>query len=418
MHKPRCRRAAIAAAWLFAMAGAPVALAQTPTLLLSGYGTAGLVRSDNDQADYLVDPFRPDGPGHSHRWAYAPDTRVGAQASATFSPRISGVVQVISQQRYDNTWTPTVEWANLRFRVTDDFSVRAGRVVLPIFMLTDSRRVGYANPWVRPPVEVYGLVPVTTNDGVDANLRLPVGSAALALQLTAGRADTRFPKYSDFDPGTTEARRILAGNAVLELGSLTLRANYGRANLSIHALDSFFDVYRLLGPAGERIIDRYGLVDRGIDFMGVGAMYDASRWFAMSEWSNFDTHSMLGERRAWYASAGVRLGKFTPYATIAHVRSVQKGPEPGVDPATLPPELAPVAAELNNLLNAQLMANLGQRTISVGVRWDFARNAALKLQFDRVDLAPGGQGVFGNLQPGFHPGGRAGIYSAAVDFVF
>jgi hypothetical protein len=52
------------------------------------------------------------------------------------------------------------------------------------------------------------------------------------------------------------------------------------------------------------------------------------------------------------------------------------------------------------------------------VRWDFNKTAALKLQYDRVDIDAGSIGTFGNVQPGFQPGGRVGITSATVDFVF
>ena len=34
-------------------------------------------------------------------------------------------------------------------------------------MLSDSLLVNYANVWVRPPVEVYSLVPVNELDGID-----------------------------------------------------------------------------------------------------------------------------------------------------------------------------------------------------------------------------------------------------------
>ena len=89
------------------------------------------------------------------------DSRVGAQLNARFSPQVSAIVQVTSEQRYDGTYRPEVEWANIKYDVTPDFSIRAGRTVLPSFMVSDYRKVGYATPWVRPPVEVYSLMPLT-----------------------------------------------------------------------------------------------------------------------------------------------------------------------------------------------------------------------------------------------------------------
>ena len=67
----------------------------------SGYGTVGIAHSSNGEADYLVDEFKPNGPGHTHEWSADVDTRLGLQGLAQFTPQLSAVVQVITQQRYD-----------------------------------------------------------------------------------------------------------------------------------------------------------------------------------------------------------------------------------------------------------------------------------------------------------------------------
>lgn len=405
---------------LFALglACAPAAMAQAPTWSFSGYGTLGVAHSDNDRADYLVDAFKPSGPGYTREWNPEVDSRIAGQVTATFAPRITGVVQVIVQQRHDESWEPTVEWANVKWQVTDDLSVRAGRVVLPVFMVTDTRRVGYANPWVRPPVEVYSMVPVTYSDGLDASWRLPMGGGTTTFQGTVGRSDSKFPNSSGFDAGKAEARDLWALNATYERGPFTARVNYGEAKLTISAFEPFFEGFRQFGPAGEAIAARYSVNGRKVDFLGLGANYDPGSWFAMAEWAHFDTHSVVGEREAWYVSAGMRFGKWTPYATYASLDAKSTRSDPGLPLTGLPPQVLPVAAGLNALLNQQLALAPIQETVSVGVRWDFWRNAALKLQYDHVNLGAGSVGTFGRVQPGFEPGGRVGIFSAAVDFVF
>ena len=400
-----------------ALPGAAAAL-DAPTFMFSGYGTLGVAHSDNGEADYLVDAFKPNGPGHTRDWSWDTDSRLGGQVTATFGAGFSAVVQVLVQQRYDDTYKPIVEWANLKYEITPDLSVRAGRVVLPIFMVTDSRRVGYANPWVRPPVEVYSMVPVTNNDGVDASWRLRAGDALATIQVTAGRSDSRFPSASGFEAGKAEARRLVAANATIESGPFTGRVTGGEARLTIRALRPFFDAFRSLGPAGQAIADRYDVDDRKVTFLGLGASVDPGAWFAMAEWTLFDTRSVVGKKNAWYVSAGPRLGKVTPYATYARV--VSKGPtsDPGFPLQGLPPPLQPQVAALNAALNMSLGSAPEQSTASLGVRWDFLRNAALKAQYDHVRMDDGSRGTFGNIQPGFRPGGRARIFSLAVDFVF
>jgi hypothetical protein len=389
-----------------------------PVMSFSGYGTVGVVHSDENRADYLVDAFKPNGPSRTHGWSGDVDSRIGGQVTATFSPRLSAVVQVIAQQRYNDTYYPTVEWANVKYQITPDLSIRGGRVVLPVFMVTDTRRVGYANPWVRPPVEVYSMVPLSNNDGVDAAYRMLLGPVSNTLQVTAGRSDSRFPDSIEFGSGTAKVRELLAVNDTFEMGFLTGRASYGSARLTIPEFAPLFDAFRQFGPQGAAIANRYGIDNRRVTFVGWGVSYDPGTWFLMGEWARFDTRSVVGAKKAWYVSGGYRFGKFTPYATYARIKADSNTSDPGLTLTGLPAQLAGFAAQINGILNTQLNSPPRQNTVSAGVRWDFVRNASLKLQYDRVSMDAGSFGTFGNRDPGLRPGGRAGIFSAAVDFVF
>jgi hypothetical protein len=49
-------------------------------------------------------------------------------------------------------------------------------------MNSDFREVGYANTWVRPPIEVYGQEPLDSVDGMDVLYRTVLGPVDLAAQ--------------------------------------------------------------------------------------------------------------------------------------------------------------------------------------------------------------------------------------------
>ncbi|XVN16126.1 hypothetical protein QZH46_10155 [Pseudomonas corrugata] len=122
-----------------------------PTFSVSSFGTVGMVHSSEKKADFTSSIYKPNGTGHSRSWSADVDSLIGAQVTARFTPELSAVVQVISEQRYDNSYRPYVEWANFKYQVTPDFSLRIGRTVQPAFLFSDSRKVGYTLPWVRPP---------------------------------------------------------------------------------------------------------------------------------------------------------------------------------------------------------------------------------------------------------------------------
>lgn len=394
------------------------AAATAQTMTFSGYGTLGVVRSDLETADYLIDAFKPNGPGHTREWSWDVDSRLAGQVTMAFTPALSGVVQVLAQQRYDDTYKPALEWANLKYEVAPDLHLRAGRVVLPVFLVNDSRRIGYANVWVRPPVEVYSMVPVTSSDGADASYRLRFGDAVNTAQVTLGRTEAKFPTSGSVGSGTATGRKLMTLVDTFEYGSLTARLSYGRADLTVSTVNDFMDLFRAFGPQGEAIADRYNLKGRKVDFVGLGAGFDPGRWFVTGEWAKFDTRSLLASRSGWYVSGGARLGKLTPYATYARTRGESSVTDPGLDLALLPPPARPAAAALNAALNEQLRTSPEQRTVSVGLRWELRRNAALKLQYDDVRPGASSNGTFGNLQPGYQLGTRARIFSAALDFVF
>ena len=379
----------------------------------SAFGTLGVIRSSEDRADYAASPVAPNGAGYTHEWSPDIDSRLGAQASAHFTPQISAMLQLISEQNFDKTYKPHIEWANIAYQPTPEFSVRVGRIVLPTFLLSDTRKVGYANPWVRPPVEFYDLNPIFNSDGADASYKSHLGDVVNTLVGTYGETDSGVPQG-----GRYEVRRLRVIADTVEYGALTLHVAYQAASFTYSTLDALFDGFREFGPQGAALAQKYDLQNKPAQVFEAGAMYDPGNWFVTSEWGRRNLHSAIGESTAWYLSGGYRVAKFTPYLTYADVKSNSRTFDPGLDVSALPPYLQGPAAGLNAGLNAILSKAADQHTISVGSRWDVMKNVDLKLQYDHVDLGRGSAGSLINVQPGFEPGGSVDLVSLDIDFVW
>jgi hypothetical protein len=386
--------------------------------VFDGFGTLGIVHSSEHEADFTSSTYRPVGAGYTSSWSAAVDSLIAAQATVNFTSSLSAVLQVISEENYDDTYTPHIEWANVKYEVNPDLSIRIGRTALPIFMETDSRKVGFANPWVRPPVELYNLVGVTSNDGVDASYRVAIGHASNTVQLTAGGSNSKFPGADGFPSGSVRARRLITVSDTFEEGFFIARINYGQARVTLASFDPLFEALREFGSQGAELADKYNLDDRFVDFVGAGASYDAGHWFVRGEWGKFDSHAVLGTNSAWYISGGPRFGKVTPYFTYAMLRAESSNFDPGLSVSGLPLALSTVATQVNATLNAGLGAIAAETTTSLGSRWDVIRNVDLKLQLDHTRIGAGSPGVLSNLQPGFRTGGTDNLISISVDFVF
>jgi hypothetical protein len=334
---------------------------------LSGFGTLGMTHSSLDTADYTSTAFEPNGAGHSRDLDFADDTKFGVQLTARFTNSLSAVVQVVSDHQYDNTFSPHVEWANFKYAITPDLSVRVGRIELPTFLDSDYREVGYATPWVRVPIEVYSTDPITNSDGADLSYRLRFGEVADTLRILYG--------YSDFhvNPGMWKATGtgIVGIFDTVEYRDLTVRGGL------LHG-----DVKLALLPTKQPV-----------NIYSAAIAYDAGVWFVQGELARVTVDEITPGYLSGYVTAGYRLAKFTPYVTYAQSHSLSH------------------ATVFRN-------PNLGQRDVSAGVRWDFLTNMDLKVQFDHVSLSTGSIGDFTNIQPTFELGGGANVLSATLDFVF
>jgi hypothetical protein len=401
---------------LFSYPAAAAADTQDPgasMLSFSAFGTFGLVHSSEERADFTASPLAPDGPGYTHSWSPDIDSRVGAQVIAHFTPQLSAMLQVISEQRYDKTYKPDVEWANISYQPTPEFSVRLGRIVLPTFLLSDSRKVGYANPWVRPPAEFYALSPVFDSDGADANYKMQAGDVINTLVGTFGNVSFRAPGGGDF-----EVKHLWVIGDTVEYRSLTLHIAYQASSFTYDTLDPLFDGFRHFGPQGVALADKYDLENKPSELLTAGAVYDPGKWFVTGEWGRRNLHSAFGESTAWYLSGGYRLAKFTPYLTYAAIKPDSRTSDPGLNVSALPPYLAGPATALNAGLNTILGSAALQNTISVGSRWDFMKNLDLKMQYDHVNVGKGSAGTLINVQPGFERGGAVNLVSIAIDFLW
>jgi hypothetical protein len=81
----------------------------------AGFGTLGIVHSSEEQADFTTSIFKPNGAGYTRAWSTDPDSRIGAQVTFDPTAQLSAVLQVISEQNYDNTYKPYIEWANMKY---------------------------------------------------------------------------------------------------------------------------------------------------------------------------------------------------------------------------------------------------------------------------------------------------------------
>ena len=413
-----------------AMLCTPVSAAEplSSVFSLHGFGTLGVVGSNEDQADVVSNAYRqPDGAGYTNIWSAGVDSKLGAQVDARISADLSGVVQVVSKRGHDGSWTPGVEWANVKYQPQPGLALRVGRTVSPTFMLSDTANVGYANPWVRGPQEVYGMVPITYLDGVDLTWNTGFGEATNAFQASFG-GNT----FDAVDDTEISGDRTWIFSNTIEYDAFAMRLGYLSVDLTFDSaeLDRLFGGFSALGATlstagattsgqlASALADRYTVDDTRLEMISLGTRYAPGNWLFLGEWARISDAGLLPRTTGWYATAGYRMRKVMPYVTYATLDSEARSPS-GVPLADVPGDLRPAAAELNAALAAALQASApAQDSIALGVRWEVLDSAALKFEYQHIDIGDRSAGRLGNIQPGFEPGGEVDLLSVTFDFVF
>ncbi|MEO8674640.1 MAG: hypothetical protein ABI569_03625 [Casimicrobiaceae bacterium] len=375
---------------------------------VSGFGTAGLTHNSTGGAEFIRDISQPRGIANG--WSAKVDSVFGLQLNARFSADVDGVVQVVSHYNYQGNYDPDVTWAFISYSPTPDWKLRVGRLGWDVYMLSDSRYVGYSYLWVRPPVDYFGPLQLSHIDGADAVVELVLGSGLASAKFYGGRADEKLPSPGG-DAFDLSGSRVLGVNLDYLKGDWHARAGYTaiRIDNEVPSISPLLDALRGTGsPIAGALASDLALAGKTATIASAGVIYEHGPWQAQLMYNRSNSNSLLfPPKDAGYVLLSYRTGEWTPYVTLAGTRSKAVNRQTGF------PTPNPLDDAVSNLLK---QAQSRQRTATIGVRYDFMRNADLKIQLDQVRVQDHAALLWRNAQPDWN--GRATIFSVALDFVF
>lgn len=390
-------------------ADAAVAGAEESKLSLSGFGTLGLARTNSDDVQFVR---YNQAEGVNSQYGSGLDSNLGLQATLKASPAVSATVQLLTRKYTSAHYSTDLTWAFVKLKLRDDLSLRLGRVVVPSFMTSDYQNVGYANTMMRPPIEMYGLAAIENVDGADLSYQRSFGDSTVTAQLAGGVARGKLFVAGGGGSIATYRAPLYTLNLALENGPLMLRFSRLRADLESTDTAPLNVIGARLEQAGFAQLARDMTLVGGkkIDFTSLGMTLD---------WRQLVLQSEYGRRRAaepvyipdndsWYLMAGYRFGKVLPYYSHAAVRQAGRS-------ITLPDNF-PRRGSLARAVDMGFLTAGRQRSDLVGVRWNFAKSRALKVQLDRVHpTMKSGNMISGPADGLKHP---VTVLGFAFDFVF
>jgi hypothetical protein len=345
------------------------------------------------RAPMFVSDYGQGGIYENARWTLKPDSKLGLQGTASFSPQASATAQVVA--RGTRGGQVDLEWIYGSYAIDERFTLQAGRKRLPLFYYSETQDVGLTYPWTHLPPGQYGWEIVNYN-GANLLYRDQWGDWSSSMNFFAGgdtRRDNPYQKIYNGRNTRTDSRwsNILGADLSLTRDWFEARAAYIQS-----AIQNRFN-----DPAAAPPFDYSPKARQKI--YALSFAIDHHNWLVRNEYLYMDRKELGEEDYSFLLGVGYRIDRFLPMLTYNRYRMRLT---PGFANAAVidPTGIDPLAAE-------------GWSTLAFSLRYDLTQNSAIKLQVERwkdrsgpdFNVGAGGNSI------GY---GNARLLSFSYDMVF
>lgn len=365
-------------------------------LSVRGFGTLGVTYNTTADAQFIRDINQLDGPADS--WSHDVDSRLGLQLGWRFSSTLDAVVQGVSRYDAHGRYDPQLTWAFVRYAPDASKQFRFGRLALDMYMLADSRDVGYSYLWVRPPVDYYGIRHLTHIDGGDITLKRPVGLGLLWGKLYAGIADEEISSGIDGVVFDAEGTRVYGGHLNYQWGAWHAQLGATELQYQLDASSEYMQAIRFaefFDPALANVLKDI-IEPVHMQITSLGLAYDSGRLYVQAMASHLNRPGTEFDIDSAFVTLGYRMEPVTPYVSLSGSRTE------GV-------QYRDIGIDVDG------SAGLTQQTLSFGARYDLSSSLALKTQLDFINVDQAGI-LWRSVAPDWD--GRTEVLSINLDFVF
>ncbi len=249
---------------------------------------------------------------YNSTFSLAAESRIGLQANATLTDKLSLTAQVTARSTVANA---QLQWAYATYVLSPTWDLQVGRKRIPQYFYSDFQDVGVVYPWVGLPPELYGW-DATNYNGISLRNRTSFGDVYVNTSVFAGSEQVKDSRYlQSYGQLHTDVRwdNIFGADVELTRGAWTLRA------VAMQADTAFTDKDDPGNDASESM-QAYGLA----------ANYEHnSNWFVLSEIASNIRRNKTGPLAgititvpAASIGVGYRSGKWTTFANYSQYQEL------------------------------------------------------------------------------------------------
>jgi hypothetical protein len=409
-------------------------LAAWPDCSVSGFGTLGGAISDQD----VIYQRHIDDHGTLNRDSLAAiqlDTRLSDAWSLTLQAKAA------PSERDDNAWDPTLTWAFLSWRPTNDLLWRLGKQRLPLMLYSANSDVGVTFDFARLPTEAYSILPTQDFIGLSLAKTWFEADREWTLEGYLGYVHTNWRYYlrDNLEPAFSAGTFYLGYDVNMAGLVLSGRGGEHTWRLGLHRAEASSDVgnmperfpfvalapglgyYQILdafpGP-GVPMIEQYNIwvLTLGAEI----ALPHDLRLVGEYGRRRFTNATTGPDTSAGYLSLLKRIGRWTPYvywsgirtsgATLDFIARLNDTRLPGTIPS----------ADLINAsqrTGADLLSPYDQYSLALGTSYSLSPTSRIKAEWTHTRT--GRLSTFVDAPPDEDSGGRQiNVFSLSYSFTF
>ena len=331
--------------------------------------------------------------GYEDELTFREQSLVAIQPSYTFSDQLSVTGQFLAHSNPERE--SGTEWLYVSYQPNSHWQFRAGKMRIPRYAYSDSIDVGYSYHWITPPLQVYNNYLVPTFNGVSANYNYAGEDFALYLEGFYGYFNGEIFQAGNRVDVKADVEDLRGIAATLSSHNISLRLSYntGTNKTDVPQLVPLQNALELTGfNNSAHSLDGDGRAH----FYEIALSYDNFDHFIKAEWTRAETELDLAPSvEGYYLTAGHLMNDWTLHFTYAASAYANVKAQQELQPFRNQPghPLAELSNGYYQIFDSVPNGSLDSYTL--GARWDFRLNMALKAEASYLHETQPRSGFFG-----------------------
>jgi hypothetical protein len=317
---------------------------------------------------------------------------VGLNLSADLGDHWDFAGQVVARGNASFVGQPgyiaSADWLFLSYRPTDEWLVRAGRQIYPLFLYSEQIDVGFIYPWVRLPQTVYSIIPLKSFNGLLGSYTYTYGQLRMSAATYGGSGTLEQVSAQGIGGLSVFDEHVRAMYVAMESDVFKVMFSYKIS----HPLAEYY----IPSPTGNGTQTKVSLDLGNVNNWGAGARFDDGHLMILTEGTGFNSNISDRKVTGAYGTLGYHFfsGRLTPHFTYGKLWS-------SASYLNYPDQAIAIAAGAGGFQKVQMENTLGlnfRATNSLVLKADYQNDRFQyrdsKLDFDAETYSLGLSAVF------------------------